>query len=150
MSGPDNPSAVTINENMPKSNSNGSTKAVAGVIGLLLVISGVYAMIEPMSQRIDFLEREIDRSKVKISDHEKTVGHTGLIQQQAGARERFKEIETQFKGLREVMSMSDDNQVKDLDLIKKRFRELEISVAKMSQCIKMLHNSNGFHSKPNN
>lgn len=40
-------------------NENGSTKAFGGVLALVALIAGVYAMVQPMNQRIDFLERQI-------------------------------------------------------------------------------------------
>jgi len=142
MSENDKPSAVTINENIPKSDSNSATRAVAGIIGLLLVVAGVYAMVEPMSQRIDFLEREVQRSRTELNSHEAVTGHTGLIQQKAVAKVRFKEIETQFKSLRDIVNIKDDISAKEISLLESRLRELALEVAKIGQCIKMLHKEN--------
>ncbi len=49
-----------------------------------------------MSQRIDFLQREVHDAKAALKAHEAIVGHTGLIEQQAGNSEKFREIDTRF------------------------------------------------------
>ena len=92
-------SSITINENLTKSNNgNGSTKAFAGVIGLMLVIAGVYAMIEPMNQRIDFLERQITSLKNSHAnkEDEHSITHRDFVATLSSTTERFAEVETQF------------------------------------------------------
>ena len=133
----DSGSTVTINESKNSSAASGnSTRAFAGVIGLLLVISGVYSMIEPMNQRIDFLEREISRTKTEVSDHEKTIGHTGLIQQQSITKERFKEIETQFGSLKEIMEIKDKVHFDKISCMETKLLEALIGIAKLQECLK--------------
>jgi len=135
MTDSDNGSTVTINESK-NGNSGNSTKAFAGVIGLLLVIAGVYAMIEPMTQRIDFLEREISRTKVEMSEHEKIIGHTGLIQQKSSTKEHFKEIETQFRSLKEIIKIKDDEHSKHIDRMQSELSNALIDIAKLKECLK--------------
>lgn len=44
---------------MSTNDSKASNNALAILVGLLAIIAGVYAMVEPMGQRIDFLEQQI-------------------------------------------------------------------------------------------
>ena len=46
---------------------------VAGVVALVAIIAGVYAMVEPMSQRVDYLEgefRSLRSRAATTSDHQ--------------------------------------------------------------------------------
>jgi septal ring factor EnvC (AmiA/AmiB activator) len=56
--------------------------------------------IPPMSQRLDFLQTRIKEIVVLIQRHEDNEGHIGMLQSSSSMRERFKEVETQFVGLR--------------------------------------------------
>jgi len=38
---------------------NGNAKAFGGVVAIVAVVAGVYAMVEPMNQKIDFLNAQI-------------------------------------------------------------------------------------------
>jgi len=86
---------------------NTAPKALAGVVAIVAVIAGVYAMVEPMGQRIDFttvqitrLENSLQRSVIADTNHQRLTD-TNL----AELREKFKEVETQFQGLREVLAI---------------------------------------------
>lgn len=69
-------------------------KAFAGVIALVAVIAGVYAMVEPMGQKIEFVNRD-------VRDHARLDQHVGAAKELAGIGERFKEVETQFVAMRD-------------------------------------------------
>ena len=86
---------------------NVGAKAFGGVVALVAIVAGVYAMVEPMNQRIDFIERQqkdanvqlrevISKLSSELRQHEAITGHDGLIQQVAMTREQFREVETQF------------------------------------------------------
>lgn len=46
---------------------NGKTPGYAVILSMLAIIGGVYAMIQPMTQRIDFLERQMQESKEEVN-----------------------------------------------------------------------------------
>jgi len=76
-------------------------KAFGGVLALVAIIAGVYAMVEPMGQRIDFLNTQLGRLERRINQDEFALQtDRSLI---ASMSERFKEVETQFSALRELM-----------------------------------------------
>jgi hypothetical protein len=77
-----------------------SAAAVGGVLGIFAVIAGVYAMIQPMNQRIDQLHNRVKEMSDKsilddIRDREDA-------RQFAAMEERFKEVKTQFKASKEL------------------------------------------------
>jgi len=107
--------SVTINETKSNGSDSGNgTKAFAGVIGLLLVIAGVYAMIMPMNQKIDFLERsvaaqklaqtkELDRilSSLSIENDKNSYRERETVAKITTLLEKFKVVESQFSNLDE-------------------------------------------------
>lgn len=86
----------------PKKEGNGAIRAFGAIIGLVALIAGVYAMVEPMGQRIDFMEEQISELNVEILRHSDCEAHPGALARMATQQEKFAEVETQFKGLREV------------------------------------------------
>lgn len=95
-----------MNENTKINNSKkNGTKALSVAVLVIAIIAGVYAMVEPMQQRIDFLERQVLRSENLLQKHADVKIHPGASEEVAAMRERFKEVETQFKGLREVLQL---------------------------------------------
>lgn len=82
-------------------NGNG-TKAFGAVVAVVAVIAGLYAMIEPMGQRIDFLEGQIVELRIQARQHSEIEGHVGVLSSLATQQAKFAEVETQFAGLREV------------------------------------------------
>jgi hypothetical protein len=104
-----------------KGANNTGAKAFGGVVAIVAVILGVYAMTEPMGQRMDFLRDRMDvhlklhssasvledlaAIKVKLEQlekHENMHAHSGAVEDLAAIKEKFIEVETQFRGLREV------------------------------------------------
>ncbi len=87
-------------------NNNTGTKAFAGVLVILAVIAGVFAMVQPMTQRINQLERQINT----LADHQ-NLDNTREREDQskfAASAERFKEVETQFSGLENRIQKIED------------------------------------------
>ena len=70
------------------------SKVVAGILALMALIGGVAAIVAPMNQRIEAIEK----SQV---EHEGSESHIGTAAQLAAIREKFVEIETQFRGERQ-------------------------------------------------
>ena len=89
---------------MEKVNSNGG-KILGSLLGILAVIAGVYAMVAPMNQRIDFMERTIESQAREAERHTDLGLHPGAGAQLSAISERLKEVETQFIGLREVLAL---------------------------------------------
>ncbi len=85
-------------------NSNTSThfptnggKAITGIIALVALIAGVYAMVEPMGQRIDFLQTEINTIRAAMNDDNQREKED--VQIRASMGEKFTEVETQFRAM---------------------------------------------------
>lgn len=83
---------------MSEKKNNGAT--VGAIVGLLALIAGVYAMVQPMHQRIDHANTRLLEFKTelrRIFDREREDSQ-GI----ATMNERFKEVETQFRLFQEV------------------------------------------------
>jgi retron-type reverse transcriptase len=53
-----------------EANENSTPKALGGVFAIVALIAGIYAMVEPMNQRIDFLTNELNKVNNRmINDH---------------------------------------------------------------------------------
>lgn len=77
-----------------ENNRNGTIKVVGIVVAVLVGIAGLcFAMIEPMAQRISFIESN-------SANHLLLHAHPGAIHDLATINEKFTEIETQFRELR--------------------------------------------------
>ena len=110
-------------------------KAFGAVTALLAVIAGVYAMIEPMGQRIDFAQNENAETRSDLKDHEGEIAHPGILERHARNAERFKEIETQFDAMDARIEQYEDwvswwyRNVPGLDATQnERLRHLEAAV----------------------
>ena len=80
----------------PKPNSSGM-KAFGAVTVVVAVIAGVYAMTEPMGQRLDFLQAELPSVRAAMAlDDAREIGDT---ERRGALVEKFTEVETQFKGM---------------------------------------------------
>lgn len=88
-----------------KLNNNSSAKAFGGVVAILAVIAGIFAMTEPMGQRIDFLSVRLDQLHEEIKDHAAITGHVGAMTRHGKHEERFKEVETQFEAAKELSEL---------------------------------------------
>ncbi len=73
--------------------SNGA-KAFGGVLAIVAIIAGVYAMVEPMGQRMDFFDDRIlaVHESMAVDDVRERADRNEF----ARVSERFKEVETQF------------------------------------------------------
>ncbi len=73
------------------------TRAFGGVVALLAIVAGVYAMVEPMSQRIEFQNRQIDTMREDLQRHASLNNHPwGVVAEIATLEESLREVETQF------------------------------------------------------
>lgn len=66
------------------------------------IIAGVYAMVSPMHLQIEFLERRIASVLLELHQHEAIPSHIGAAAEITGMRVQFSEVETQFRGQREL------------------------------------------------
>ena len=121
--------------NATPSNSNGP-KAFAGVVLIGAVIAGVYAMVEPMSQRIDFLERQLGRAIAAMErDDEREASDRNIL---AAFQERFREIETQFDGERAMRERDERDLLEATKWIRTHDRIIERRDAEQWERIKSL------------
>ncbi len=94
---------------MEKNNgtSNGP-KAFGAVVALVAVVAGVYAMVEPMGQRIAGLQERLKETRedlkglsathLRTEENHATV-HTDFAARMAAMGKMFVEVETQFRSL---------------------------------------------------
>ena len=84
-----------------RSTMNGSLAPTLTVLaGICAVVAGVYAMVEPMGQRIDFVQKGISEIRLALGkDDEREMDDVHSF---SAVLERFKEVETQFRWLKEV------------------------------------------------
>jgi len=76
-------------------NSNAGPRAFGGVVALMAVIAGLYAMVEPMNQKMSYHHDRLEA-------HSGMRAHDWALEALALITERFKEVETQFRSLRDV------------------------------------------------
>jgi len=77
---------------MAGTNGNGNAKAFGGIIAIVAVVAGVYAMVEPMNQRIDFLNEQMVCMRLEMTtDNER---ERNDATQFAALTTQFAEIET--------------------------------------------------------
>ncbi len=72
-------------------------KLLTGVVALVAVIMGVYAMVEPMGQRVDFLQTEINMIRAAMERDDDRENKD--IETRAAMGEKFVEVETQFEAM---------------------------------------------------
>lgn len=82
-------------------NSNGP-KALGAVLAIIAVIVGVFATSEHLGQRIDFLADQLTRIEQKLDGHASVDGHVGALRMHGRHAEKFTEVETQFRGMRDL------------------------------------------------
>ncbi|HUS50516.1 MAG TPA: hypothetical protein VMZ91_10150, partial [Candidatus Paceibacterota bacterium] len=95
----------TSNGNSSNGNSsNGNAKAFGGVIAIIAVIAGVYAMIEPQQQRIDYLTDEIIIMQKETKDQIRESRNEDALSRQdrASLREKFQGITGEITALKEI------------------------------------------------
>lgn len=105
---------------MAESNNTGRTGFVV-LASLLAIIAGVYAMVEPMGQRIDFVNEQ-------VKAHSGLHAHEGGVGDLAKIVERFSEVETQFRGLRELTGLQFELLRADVEHLKIRREDHELRV----------------------
>jgi len=136
MSTENTPSTVTINETkQAAANGGSSTKAFAGVISLLLVIAGVYAMMKPMNQNLDYMRQDIKELKLKMdADDMRERVDQGLL---SSSKEKFTKVESMFVGLKEIMALRDKEQTKNVDRIEERLSKALLEIARLQECMRI-------------
>jgi len=111
-----------LDEMGQKKNANGP-KAFAGVIALIALITGIGAIVRPMQISIANMQTQMLRMETRIEqqikDHARSLGHAGLSTNVSENREKFREVETQFRGLRDTMVLHND-------AIRERVTKLEV------------------------
>jgi septal ring factor EnvC (AmiA/AmiB activator) len=119
----DLPVPVEIEKMVIPSQNDGMGKslvALVSVISALLGIVGlVFAMVEPMGQRIDFLEKqltEVQRLTSEEKDENSTV-RTRLNSDISSMNEKFTEVETKFKALKELMENKIATLQREIDIL---------------------------------
>ena len=89
------------------SNGSNNAKAFGGIIAIVAVIAGVYAMIEPQQQRIDYLIQQVtvmqEEQKNQISESRKEDSRS--LQDRASLREIDQGIKGDLRSLQEIEEM---------------------------------------------
>ena len=76
---------------------NGNAKAFGGILAIVALVAGVYAMVEPMNQKIDFITNEIDNIRTCMANDD--ARERSDAKELASLQEKFREVETQFSGV---------------------------------------------------
>lgn len=105
-----------LSSNKDHQSGNGP-KALVFIISIIAVIAGIYSMVEPMQQRIDFLERQVAHQDVQIN---------ALRADQATMQQRFKEIETQFCWMGDIQNVRANNTEKWVALLWKQVTGMDL------------------------
>lgn len=87
-------------------NANGA-KAIAALAALAALVMAIAAIVRPQQQQIDALEKANERimyeARHDLDAHTDNFGHRTLGSDIATLRQRFAEVEAQFRGLRELV-----------------------------------------------
>ena len=79
---------------MEHSTNSNNVKVLSGVVAIVALISGILALVRPMGQRIEALERN-------FSNFTTSAGTPATVSSLAQLQEKFVEVETQFSNLDE-------------------------------------------------
>ena len=97
-----------VQEPKQKNNGNGA-KAFAAIVAVAAVISALVAIVRPMQQQIDFLDAKMQLDDSREREDTKALAQMG---------EKFAEVETQFRSLRELVDIR-------IEISDKRIRDIE-------------------------
>ena len=102
----------------------GSIMTVITVIGVS--VGALVATVRPMNQRIDTLERMLDKAERRMDlDDIREQKDAASI---ATIREKFTEVETKFNALREISDIRGINETASIDKLERWVRALEREV----------------------
>ena len=122
-----NGSKVIINE---AKDSNGSgPKAFGAIVAILAIIGGMAAIILPMNQIIEAQNKYNQETRMMLEDHMKSEGHPGALADISALKERFAEVETQFKWMHDVGEKQDTNVNRRLDILENEVSTHHIQIA---------------------
>ena len=120
---------------MPNGTTNNTTaKIFGGVFAAAAIISMMYAMVEPMSQRIDFLERQL--AARDSATRAQILTATETIASLAAISERFKEVETQFRAQRDIAIKTEERvnaRLNKVEAKEKKISAMEIAIARLQE-----------------
>lgn len=109
---------------------NSSAKAFGGVLAIVAIIAGLYAMVEPMGQRIDFQTEHLHTMQRNLETHAAENNHPwGVVAEIAKVQEKFVEVETQFRGMRDLGLLSDEQTKARLGRIEAQMLALEAALS---------------------
>lgn len=99
-----------VTNNIKTSNGIKIGVVVTAFIAIIVVCIGMISnSVKPVTIQLGFLQRELgkleDQTNAKLRDHSNLAAHPGAQEDLTTARERFKEVETQFEGERRVMAL---------------------------------------------
>lgn len=81
-------------------------KAFGVIATLAVLISGMAAIVRPIQQQMEGLQALIVGVNTELRSHSKENNHPwGVLAEIATLRQRFVEVETQFRGLREISDL---------------------------------------------
>lgn len=119
-------------------NNDPSKKALITIALLLAMVGGMAAIVSPMQNQIKYLKADNALLRQELKDHAALNNHPwGVLGELGAMRERFVEVETQFKNIDERTSRMENtwhDEINDLD--KKIQIELELNVKILEQKIK--------------
>ena len=115
--------AFTPKSSRNNGNGNGTLKGI-GVIGLIItVLVGFVAIAEYMGRENEYIRKDMSRIELNLRDTDANAAKGAELE--AKLQERFKEVETQFKALREVVDIQGQWEVSKQEDIKRRLLAME-------------------------
>ncbi len=110
------------------SNGSAGAKALGALVAIVALIAGVYAMVEPMGQRIDFLERHIEKMEERMTARDITEKEATAVVSRF--QEKFAEVETQFGALKDIGIKTEERTNARLGKLESRFSVIEPEMIK--------------------
>ena len=107
-------------------NASGAAKVIGGLLALMAMIAGVYAMVQPMNQTISFMERRLDDIQTSLAHHLETCSakHSESAQDRSALREKFLASTSQIKLLKEVNERRIKHLEDEIDKESAAYREI--------------------------
>jgi len=82
-----------------KAENNNNTKAFGGVLVILAVVAGMYAIIQPMNQQMGYLKDEINLVKARLAGHQDvaSIRDSKITADLSAVKEKFVKAEAEHQ-----------------------------------------------------
>ena len=127
-----------------KNTSNG-TKAI---VALFVLLAALGTIIMAVSATMKPLKQQQDMTATMLRDHAEKNNHPwGVMAELGEMRQRFVEVETQFRGLREIIEIRDENHKERIAKLEEWYNMVSAMNARRDEKLKVLERK-VFNEKP--